>query len=116
MLFFDGPAEGRGTSLGSLTVRGVPGRSGADDAIVQEVERARAPGEIIVVTADRGLGDPVPGRGRARSVRPSEFFARFGRRRGKTPSGEQDRSPGGRVDVDEWLRYFADPQNRDTEP
>ena len=62
-IFFDGPAGERTASLGSLSVR-VPSGGSADDAIVREIERAKAPGEAVVVTADRGLGEPVPRRGR----------------------------------------------------
>lgn len=113
VLFFDGPAGGRPAGLGPLTVRSA-GSVSADDAIVREIESARAPGEIIVVTSDRGLEHRCRDAG-AQVCPPEKFFARFGRRRGGTGSREEDRRPAGGVDVDEWLRYFADPRNRDTE-
>lgn len=94
-------------SLGSLTVR-VPSRGNADDAIVREVERSAAPGESIVVTADRGLGRRCRDAG-AKLCSPDEFFARFGR--GAAAEGGKDSV--GKVDVDEWMRYFSAEENRD---
>jgi hypothetical protein len=107
-IFFDGPVGERTASLGSLTVR-VPSRGSADDAIVGEVERSAAPGESIVVTADRGLGRRCRDAG-AKVCSPDEFFARFGAR-AKAP--ERGRDAVGKVDVDEWMRYFSDEENRD---
>jgi hypothetical protein len=105
-IFFDGPAGERPTSLGSLSVR-VADERGADDAIVREVEKAAAPAEVIVVTADRGLGSRVRSAG-GKVLGPSEFFERFGTR--TTPAS---REMAGKVDVDEWMRYFGDEKNRE---
>ena len=105
-LFFDGPAGERASSLGSLSVR-VPSSGSADDAIVREVERAKTPGEIVVVTADRGLGGRCRDAG-AKVCSPDEFFARFG-----TGAAAPGRDAPGKVDVDEWMRYFSDEGNRD---
>lgn len=105
-IFFDGPAGERPTSLGSLAVR-VPARGSADDAIVREVERARQPREMVVVTADRGLGERVRSAG-GRVQAPSEFFERFGAR--GAPDGGEAGAP---VDVEEWLEYFGDEGNRE---
>ncbi len=108
ILFFDGPAGGRGASLGALSIRSASGGS-ADDAIVAEVERARSPGEAIVVTSDRGLQRRVRDAG-GKVCTPEAFFARFGTGRGGAAAGR--REPGGPVDVEEWTRYFEDPLNR----
>jgi hypothetical protein len=105
-IFFDGPAGERPTSLGSLTVR-VPTRRSADDAIVGEVESAASPGELIVVTADRGLAGRVRDAG-GKTVAPADFFAKFG-----SPSTPSAREPVGPVDVEDWMRYFADESNRE---
>src|SRR6478752_964310 len=76
VVFFDGPGE-RTSSLGSLTVREA-GAGGADDAILREIARARAPREITVVTADRGLARQAGDRG-ATILSPEEFWNRFGK-------------------------------------
>ena len=106
-IFFDGPAGTRAAGLGSLSVRASTGGS-ADDAIVREIERSRAPAEVVVVTADRGLARRARDAG-AKVSGPGEFFARFGR---GTPDGAKD-SSGTKVDVEEWTRYFEDERNRD---
>lgn len=108
-IFFDGPAGGRTTSLGSLTVR-IAGGGDADEAIVREVERARSPAETVVVTADRGLARRVRDAG-GRVSEPAEFFERFGRERGQRgPAPAQ-----GSVDVEDWVKYFAAESNRGVE-
>jgi hypothetical protein len=106
VLFFDGPAGERPLSLGSLNVR-VPSSGSADDAIVREVERARAPAEMVVVTADRGLARRVRDAGGS-TCEPSRFFDRFGRGADPPPSAGAD----AQVDVEEWTRYFEDESNR----
>jgi len=106
-LFFDGPAGERTSSLGSLSVR-VPSGASADDAIVREVERAAVPGEAVVVTADRGLASRCRDAG-AKVCSPEDFFARFGAA-GPAPAS---REAAGKVDVEEWMRYFEDESNRD---
>ena len=106
-IFFDGPAGERAASLGSLTVRVASGGS-ADDAIVREVERAAAPGEAVVVTADRGLARRCRDAG-AKVCSPEDFFSRFGASAEAPAAG---REAVGRVDVDEWTRYFEDEKNR----
>ena len=106
-IFFDGPAGERASSLGSLSVR-VPSSGSADDAIVREVERAKAPGEAVVVTADRGLASRCRDAG-AKVSSPDEFFARFGT--GAAAAAGKDAA--GKVDVDDWMRYFSDEGNRD---
>lgn len=106
ILFFDGPAGGRGSSMGALTIRPAPGGS-ADDAILREIANARAPGEMTVVTADRGLARRARDAGAAVCA-PEEFFARFGR----APGGPSPPESAGPVDVDAWMRYFEDEGNR----
>ena len=99
-LFFDG--EGRAASYGSLTVSGAGGS--ADEAILRELGKSSDPGQVIVVTADRELGRRVRDAG-AKTMAPSDFWKTM------APSevvGAKDT----RVDVDEWLDYFADPKNR----
>jgi hypothetical protein len=107
-IFFDGPAGERMASLGSLTVRVATGAS-ADDAIVREVERGAAPAEAVIVTADRGLARRCRDAG-AKVCSPDEFFARFGAGPAGLPAG---REPAGKVDVEEWMRYFEDETNRE---
>jgi hypothetical protein len=107
-IFFDGPAGERASALGSLSVR-VPSKGSADDAIVREVERAATPAEAVVVTADRGLASRCRDAG-AKVCSPEEFFARFG---AAAAGSGREREATGKVDVDEWLRYFGDESNRD---
>ncbi len=109
ILFFDGPSGGRGSSLGSLSVRRPTGAS-ADDAIVAEVASLRSPGEAIVVTSDRGLARRVRDAG-GKICTPEDFFARFGR---GAPVGGRAPAPEA-VDVEAWLEYFGDERNRDRE-
>jgi predicted RNA-binding protein with PIN domain len=106
ILFFDGPAGGRGASLGSLSIRRPSGGS-ADEAIVAEVARSKAPGEAIVVTSDRELQRRVRDAG-GKVCSPQDFFARFG----TGGAADTRREPAGAVDVDDWTRYFGDPANR----
>ena len=108
VLFFDGPGDGRGSSMGALTIRSPSAGRSADEAIVEMVARARTPGECIVVTGDRGLAARVRDAG-GKVTSPQEFFARFGKR---AAAGE-DRAEAGRVDVEEWTRWFEDEGNRD---
>lgn len=111
IVFFDGPAGDRGTSLGSLVVRASTGGS-ADDAIVAEVRAARAPGEAIVVTSDRELSRRVRDAG-GRVCLPDEFFRRFGAGgAGEAALAEDRRGAGARIDVEEWTKWFEDPGNR----
>lgn len=106
ILFFDGPAGGRGSSMGSLSIRPSPGGS-ADDAILREIEKTRSPAEMTVVTADRGLARRARDAGAAVCV-PEEFFARFG----QAPGGPSRTESAGPVDVDAWMKYFEDEGNR----
>jgi hypothetical protein len=106
IVFFDGPAGERPTALGALTVRSGGGGS-ADDAIVREIERSRAPGEAIVVTADRELARRCRDAG-ATVCAPAVFFERFGRGPARVPAEKPSA-----VDVDEWMRYFEDERNRE---
>jgi len=107
ILFFDGPAGTRASSLGRLSVR-VPSSGSADDAIVREVERAPAARETVVVTADRELARRVRDAG-GRVLPPGEFLERFGKTRTASPS----KGEAGPVDVEDWMRYFEDERNRE---
>ena|SRR5215470_1139191 len=102
VLFFDG-AEKRPSALGSLSIR-QDGRS-ADDSIVGEIGRSRAPGEIIVVTADHELSRRVRDLG-AKACSPEDFWRRVGAR---SESAREETA----VDVEDWERYFADEKNRE---
>lgn len=106
VLVFDGPA-GRRSSLGSLSIIEA-GPAGADDVIIGEIERARAPREIVVVTADRELSRRVRDAG-AKAITPDEFWRRFGVS-GQRPGREEP----ARVDVEDWMRYFGDERNRES--
>lgn len=105
-VFYDGP-PGRTRSLGSLTIR-QPGGS-ADDAMLREIEKARDPGQITVVTADRGLARRSQDAG-AKSLTPADFWDRFGK--GSRVRGTASTDP--KVNVDEWLDYFSNPDNKKT--
>jgi hypothetical protein len=106
VLFFDGPGERR-SSLGKLSIREA-GRTSADEAILAEIGRSRAPREIVVVTEDRGLGSRARDLG-ALTLLPKEFWSRFG-------ASERTRlhEDPARVDVEEWMRYFEDEKNRES--
>jgi hypothetical protein len=104
VLFFDGPGVRR-SSLGSLSIREC-GAGGADAAILDEIGRSRAPREITLVTADRELARRARDSG-AKAVSPDDFWRRFGASKAPAPG-----DPGGKVDVDDWMRYFGDENNR----
>lgn len=110
-LFFDGPAGERGGAFGGLTVR-VPASGSADDAILREIGRARAPADCIVVTADRELARRAREAG-ARTVAPREFFARFGTGGGAASERGRAAPPSSPQELEEWMRYFEDERNRD---
>ena len=103
VVFFDGPSDGAPTALGALSLRFARGVS-ADDAIVAAISRSPAPSDVIVVTADRELVRRARDAG-ANTLDPEAFWARFGK--GPAPD-----DPNERVDVGEWMRYFADDRNR----
>ncbi|MEO8191874.1 MAG: NYN domain-containing protein [Acidobacteriota bacterium] len=104
-LFYDGPPS-RTRSLGSLTIR-QPGGS-ADEAMLREIGKAGDAGQITVVTADRGLARQSRDAG-AKSVTPADFWDSFG----KTPKPHAGPSkPEAKVNVDEWIEYFSNPDNR----
>ena len=105
LVFFDG--AGHAVSLGSLSIR-FSGAVTADDALMAELERSRAPGEETVVTADRELARRARNAG-ARSLAPGEFWSRFGSER---PAGKPGSADERRVDVEEWTRFFEDEKNR----
>jgi hypothetical protein len=98
LLFFDG-AGARNSSMGNLTIRPCPGGN-ADDAIVREIERTRAPQEIVVVTDDRELSRRSRDLG-AKSLSCAEFWRRVG---SSGVAAEEDREQP--VDVEQWTRYF----------
>ena len=103
VIFFDGSAN-NSTWLGSLEIREVCGAS-ADDAIVAGVARSQNAREILVVTADRELAQRVRDAG-GKTLAPSQFWESFGT---KTPRPGEEAE---KVDVEDWIRYFEDPENR----
>jgi predicted RNA-binding protein with PIN domain len=105
LVFFDG--SGSAASLGSLSIR-FSGPVTADDAIVRELARSKTPREVTVVTADRDLARRARDAG-AQVATPEEFWPRFGSAGGD--GGSRSREPG-RVDVEEWTRFFEDEKNR----
>jgi hypothetical protein len=98
-VFFDG--EGRAASFGSLSVSGTGGS--ADEAILRELGRASDSRQVTVVTADRELARRAREAG-AKTMSPGDFW--------KTMAPPADARTETKVDVDEWLDYFADPRNR----
>lgn len=105
-IFYDGPPE-RTRSLGSLTIRR-PGGS-ADDAILREISAAADAREITVVTADRDLARRCRDAG-AKTLDPAQFWERFGKGDAGRRTGPQKTEA--RVDVEEWMKFFSDPENR----
>jgi YacP-like NYN domain len=105
VLFFDGAQPAGATALGALSIRS-SGRTSADELILLEISRASAPGEIVLVTADRELSRRARDAG-AKTLRPDEFWDRFGTLAGTPPV---ETAP---VDVEEWMRYFEDERNRE---
>lgn len=104
VVFFDGPQE-RTVTLGSLSIRHAAGAT-ADDVILGEIERARAPREIVLVSEDRDLLRRARHLG-AKTLTITEFWSRVG-----TREDRPERSPAGQIDVDEWMRYFSDRRNK----
>jgi predicted RNA-binding protein with PIN domain len=101
VLFFDGKGE-RNSTLGSLSIRAAGGS--ADEAILRGIERSRAPGEVVVVTADRDLSRRARDLG-AKATSPDEFWRRVG------AGGGSDQKETA-IDVDDWMKYFEDEGNR----
>ena len=104
ILFFDGAGE-RSSTLGSLSIRAAGGS--ADEAILREIERSRAPGEIVVVTADRDLSRRAQDLGAKRSS-PEDFWRRVG-----AGGGQAQKQKETAIDVEDWMKYFEDERNRE---
>jgi hypothetical protein len=105
LLVFDGPAPAGAAHLGGLSIR-FAGSVSADEVLLREIARATAPGEIVLVTADRDLARRARDAG-ARTLAPDQFWKRFG-----SPPGNASEKTG-TVDVEDWMRYFADEGNRE---
>ncbi|HTD52638.1 MAG TPA: NYN domain-containing protein [Thermoanaerobaculia bacterium] len=101
VLFFDGAGE-RSSTLGSLSIRAAGGS--ADEAILREIARSRAPAEIVVVTADRDLSRRARDLG-AKASSPEDFWRRVG-----TGGGQAQKET--TIDVEDWMKYFEDEGNR----
>jgi hypothetical protein len=104
-VFFDG--EGKAASFGSLTISGAGGS--ADEAILRDLRKAADARQVTVVTADRDLARRARETG-AKTMSPADFWKAFG-----AAARNDSRKPEVRVDVDEWLDYFADPKNRESD-
>jgi len=104
ILFFDGELPDGGTVLGPLRIR-CSGRRTADETILGEISRSKAPGEIVLVTADRDLDRRARDAG-AKTLAPQAFWARFGA--GSRAKGEDSEE----IDAEEWIRFFDDDRNR----
>lgn len=104
VLFFDGGAR-RALTLGPLRVRDGFGDS-ADEDILDAIARVRSPREVTVVTSDQALARKVRDAG-ATVLPPGEFWKRFG-----TSSAPPEKESGS-IDVEDWIRYFADDRNRE---
>src|SRR5512144_360434 len=105
-VFFDGDDSGR-----TMPPRGVRVRYSAplstDDAILDHVRGAAAPGEIIVVTNDQGLASRCRGAG-AKTMDWRQFTDKMnaGRHAPKSPRPKEET-----IDVEEWSHYFGiDPE------
>ncbi|MFN2632444.1 MAG: hypothetical protein ABR610_03420 [Thermoanaerobaculia bacterium] len=106
-VFYDGPPEQTRT-LGSLTIRR-PGGS-ADEAILREISAAADARGMTVVTADRDLARRCRDAG-AKTLDPGRFWDRFGK--GDTAGRTGPEKSEVRVDVEEWMKYFSDPENKE---
>ncbi len=104
VLVFDGPASAGGAHLGGLSIR-FSGNLSADEVLLREIARSSVPGETVLVTADRELARQARDAG-ARTLSPAEFWKRFG----TAPRAEREAAV--TVDVEDWMRYFADEGNR----
>jgi hypothetical protein len=105
-VFFDGDDSDR-----ALPPRGVRVRTSAplstDDAILNQIHGSAAPGDIIVVTNDKGLAGRCRRAG-AKTMDWREFTALMGRspRKAAKPSSNDEK-----IDVEDWSRYFGiDPE------
>ncbi len=102
-VFFDGPEEASfGKALGKVHVRFSRNRP-ADDLIVEAIDRKGA-GQVHVVSDDQALLRRVAGR----MVKPISV-AELRRRIESIPISES--LPAAEL-VEDWERYFSDPQNR----
>jgi predicted RNA-binding protein with PIN domain len=89
--------------LGGVEIQFAPHGSDADRVIRRRVQKARNPGEWLVVTSDRELAEAV-GRLGAR-VQSSEAFAKNMAGPGEAPP-EWRETPPSPDEVDSWLALF----------
>ena len=92
--------------LNSLASRVDP----ASHPLLDERTTPKAGGRVllIVVTADRGLARASRDAG-AKSLTPADFWNSFGKI-SKPHAGPS--KPEAKVNVDEWIEYFSNPDNR----
>ena len=104
-IVFDGPGRARPHPTSRLQRVNVVFGDGfsADRVILRLLSTARAPGDYIVVTSDKSLGDKARHHG-ARLERAHEFARRLKRDAGdQGGKPDQDQTPG---EIDAWLRVF----------
>jgi len=112
-LVFDGrPPDGARESSGTHRVDILySGSRSADEVILGLLARAKSPGEFIVVTSDKSLGDKSRHRG-ARVERAHEFSRRLDR---PAPDdarpGDKDTPRESPQEIDAWLAVF-DPSRK----
>jgi len=90
----------------------------ADRAIVARVQRSRAPGALLVITADRALQNDVRALG-GRAEPPASFRRRPGRSAAAAPSSSEKPGHVSKTEVDYWLGVFGsgdDKDEREPEP
>ena len=102
VVYFDGDDPD-----GAMPPKGVGVRFSAplpsDDAIIRDIEGARVPSEIIVVTNDRDLAGRCRHAG-SQAMAWNEFARRMERRvRGVPRNPEKE----GKIDVEEWSKFFG---------
>jgi hypothetical protein len=100
LVYFDGDDPDRSMPPPGVKVRYSAPLS-TDDAMLQDLAGTCNPGDVIVVTNDRGLANRSRNHG-AKSITWQEFESR-------TMPGPIDRKKAQDqpVDVDDWMRYFG---------
>lgn len=106
---FDGPAPlGAGPSLQGHRLRVVYGEGvSADELILKQLAASATPGDFIVVTSDKSLGDRARHR-RARVLRSHEFARKLAPPGGQAgPAPEKPSVRETAAEIEAWLAAFA---------
>ncbi len=103
VVYFDGDDPG-----GAMPPKGIRVRFSAplpsDDAIIRDIEAARAPSEITVVTNDQGLAARCRDAG-SRAMGWSEFTKRMEKNDRPLSRGSQKKEE--KIDVKDWSKFFG---------